>query len=160
LHHLNAGGSLILDVPRAIDSKPIVTINLKVSRQELTPDHYVGDVEVRIPGKDEPLKIPLEVNVRTGPELPILILLLGIAFGRLVKYMQDKGTPQSDLLLQLFQIEARARQMSMMGAACSTCWMTPDMKLWACNLRKLRPTSQRSPAVSRCSRACDIWKRC
>jgi hypothetical protein len=104
------GDSIKLGLPMTVPPKPIVTIPLHISSGELVPDHYVGDVQLRIPAKDEPLKIPLELNVKTGPELPILVLLIGILFGRLIKYMQDKGTPQSTLLYQLLQLQTRAGQ--------------------------------------------------
>jgi hypothetical protein len=110
VNHHNTGDSLQLDLSKQIPPSPIVTIPLTVRSGDLTPDHYVGDVQLHIPAKDEPLKIPLELNVKTGPELPILILIIGILFGRLIKYMKDKGVPQSDLLRQLLQVQARAAQ--------------------------------------------------
>ncbi len=110
LNHRNTGTSLQLNLSKPVEPNPIVTIPLAVNSGDLTPDHYVGDVQLRIPGKDEPLKIPLELNVKTGPELPILFLIVGILFGRLIKYMKDKGIPQSDLLRQFLEVQARAAQ--------------------------------------------------
>jgi hypothetical protein len=99
---------LSLSIP--LPSTPIINIPFAVASGDLIPDHYVGDVQLRIPGKEEPIKIPLELNVRTGPVLPILILVVGILFGRFIKYMKDKGTPQSDLLRQLLRIQTRVAQ--------------------------------------------------
>jgi hypothetical protein len=53
-------------MPADIPAKPIVTIPLLIKNGALVPDHYLGDIQFRIPGKDEPLKIPLEINVRDG----------------------------------------------------------------------------------------------
>jgi hypothetical protein len=103
-------GALTLGLPTTVPAKPIITIPLTVSNTHLTPDHYVGDIQLRTPGQDMPLKVPLEVNVKSGPVVPILVLLIGVLTGRLVKYMKDKGTPQADLLLQLHQLEMRASQ--------------------------------------------------
>ncbi|MGB7846364.1 MAG: hypothetical protein WBL63_12170 [Candidatus Acidiferrum sp.] len=110
VNHHNTDDALDLRVPAEIPPKPIVTLSLQIKNGQLPADHYLGDIQLRVPGKDEPLKIPLEINVKNGPEFPLLVLLIGILFGRLIKYMKDKGTPQSDLLLQLFRLEARARQ--------------------------------------------------
>ena len=112
VNHQNTGAALEVRIPAPIPPKPIVILPFHVKNGSLSPDHYVGDIQLRIPGKDEPLKIPIEINVSTGPELPIIILFFGILFGRLVKYMHDKGTPQSDLLLQLRRLETRAKQNS------------------------------------------------
>jgi hypothetical protein len=106
-HHRSTGDSIQLLLPTEFPSTPIINIPFTVASGDLTPDHYVGDVQLRIPGKDDPIKIPLELNVSTGPVLPILGLVVGILFGRFIKYMKDKGTPQSDLLRQLLQIQTR-----------------------------------------------------
>lgn len=103
-------GALTLGLPVTVPSKPIATIPLTIASTKLTPDHYVGDIQLRVPGQDLPLKLPLEVNVKAGPVIPILVLLIGVLTGRLVKYMKDKGTPQADMLLQLHQLEMRASQ--------------------------------------------------
>jgi hypothetical protein len=109
-HHRSTGDSIRLSLPTPFPSTPIVDIPFTVASGDLMPDHYVGDVQLRIAGKDDPIKIPLELNVRTGPVLPILILVVGILFGRFIKYMKDKGTPQSDLLRQLLRMQTRAAQ--------------------------------------------------
>jgi hypothetical protein len=108
--HASASGALALNLPEAIPALPIVTIPLTVKGDVLSPDHYAGDIQLRIPGKEDPLKIPMDLNVKSGPEIPILVLLIGILLGRFIKYMKDKGAPQSELLLQLFQVQARAAQ--------------------------------------------------
>jgi hypothetical protein len=69
-------------------------------------DHYSGTI-LLTSGNDSLAKVPVDVNVRSGPLGPLLILLLGILLGRLLKYMKDKGGPQSDLLLAMYQIEGQ-----------------------------------------------------
>lgn len=110
VHHLSTGSSIKLSKPIKIPTDPIVSIPFTLATGDLVPDHYVGDIQLRIPGKDEPLKIPLELNVRTAPALPIVVLIIGILLGRLIKYMKEKGTPQSDLLRLFLQVQARAAQ--------------------------------------------------
>lgn len=84
----------------------VYTLPIKINEARIPPDHYSGDVQLRV-GTDSLLSIPVDVNVRTGPILPILVLLIGVLLGRLLKYMKDKGGPQSDLLLRVYQFEAR-----------------------------------------------------
>ncbi len=93
--------------PVKVPSAPVYTLPIAIQDVKLSPDHYVGDVQIRLPGQDAPLKIPLEVNVRAGPILPLVVLLVGILLGRLLKYMKDKGGPQSDLLLNVYHLENR-----------------------------------------------------
>ncbi len=109
-HHLSTGNAITVPALGDIPPEPIVNIPFQIERGDLVPDHYVGDFQLRIPEKGDPLKIPLEINVRSAPELSIIVLIAGILLGRMIKYMKDKGTPQSDLLRQLLQIQARAAQ--------------------------------------------------
>jgi hypothetical protein len=93
--------------PVQVPVQPVFTLPIGIQDSKPLPDHYVGDVQLKMAVDAPPLKIPLEVNVRTGPMWPIIILILGILLGRLLKYMKDKGTAQSDLLLNLYQLESR-----------------------------------------------------
>jgi hypothetical protein len=91
-----------------VDTKPVFELPIDVKPgEELYPDHYVGDIKLVLPWPDAALRIPLEVNVRHGPILPIIFLVLGIGLGRIAKYMKEKGGPQSDLLLQAYQLESK-----------------------------------------------------
>lgn len=69
-------------------------------------DHYTGSIALSA-DSEVITKIPIDMNVRTGPVVPLMILLIGILLGRLLKFMKERGTPQSDLLLALYQMEAR-----------------------------------------------------
>jgi len=93
--------------PAHVPLQPVYSLPIQVHDARPLPDHYVGDVQLLLSAQDAPLKIPLELNVRAGPILPILVLLLGILMGRLLKYMKDKGGPRSDLLLNLYYLENR-----------------------------------------------------
>jgi hypothetical protein len=86
---------------------PVFTLPLTVIKADLPPDHYVGDVQLRAAVQDTLVRIPLELNVRSGPGVPLLLLVTGILIGRLLKYMKDKGGPQSDLLLRAYNLEHR-----------------------------------------------------
>jgi len=67
-------------------------------------DHYIGSIDLT--SADKPLvTVPLDVYVKSGPILPLFVLICGIFFGWLLKYMATKGQLQSDLLLKLYETE-------------------------------------------------------
>jgi hypothetical protein len=69
-------------------------------------DHYIGSINFKSGHK--PLAVvPLDVTVQSGPMFPLLVLFIGVVVGRLLKYLQDKGIPQSDLLVELYQFEGQ-----------------------------------------------------
>jgi hypothetical protein len=105
--HGSLGNVLTAQSPVQVPVQPVYTLPIAIKDSKPLPDHYIGDVQLKMAVDAPPLKIPLEVNVRTGPIVPIIVLLVGILFGRLLKYMKDKGTPQSDLLLNLYHLESR-----------------------------------------------------
>jgi hypothetical protein len=104
------GNAVHLTSPIQITASPIAKIPLTVASGEVAADHYLGDMQIVIPGQEAPLKIPLEVNVKDGPIWAIFTLLVGVLMGRLIKYMKDKGTPQADLLQTLHQLQTRSEQ--------------------------------------------------
>jgi hypothetical protein len=104
------GKAAQLKLPMETGDNPITKIPLATASEQVASDHYVGDLQIRIPGQETPLKVPLEVNVKDGPVVAILTLLVGVLMGRLIKYMKDKGTPQADLLRTLHQLQERAAQ--------------------------------------------------
>ncbi|HEV2855785.1 MAG TPA: hypothetical protein VHC97_23560 [Thermoanaerobaculia bacterium] len=104
--HESLESVLTIQSPMKVSSGPIYTLPVAIHKTRILPDHYSGDVQLRV-GTDSLLSIPVDVNVRTGPILPILVLFIGVLLGRLLKYMKDKGGPQSDLLLHLYQFESQ-----------------------------------------------------
>lgn len=105
--HGSLGDVLTVQSPVLVPVQPVFTLPIEIQNPKPLPDHYVGDVQLKMALDTPPLKIPLEVNVRTGPFWPFFVLLAGVLLGRLLKYMKDKGTPQSDLLLDLYHLESR-----------------------------------------------------
>ncbi|AFZ01475.1 hypothetical protein [Calothrix sp. PCC 6303] len=85
----------------------IISLPLKWTRSRIPPDRYTGAVYLTLEGKEGRLVIPIDLSMRTGPALPIFVLFVGIILGRLFKYMQEKGIPQSDALAKLYQVEGQ-----------------------------------------------------
>jgi hypothetical protein len=76
VHHLSTGNAMIVASNVEIPAKPIITVPLTLNSETLAPDRYTGDLQLRLPGKDDPVKIPLELNVRDSPTLPWIVLIL------------------------------------------------------------------------------------
>lgn len=90
---------------KEIPANKIISLPLTWKRSHIPPDHYTGAVYLTIKDKQGRLVIPMDLSMRTGPALPIFVLFVGILLGRLFKYMQEKGIPQSDALGKVYQIE-------------------------------------------------------
>ncbi len=100
---------LTVKSPVSVPPQLVYNLPIEVGCRKPLPDHYVGDVQLKTAAGSPPLKVPVDINVRTGPGLAFFVLIVGIALGRLVKYMKDKGTPQSDLLVRFYRLEKLAR---------------------------------------------------
>lgn len=94
-----------LSSPATLAANQIISLPLKWKRSQIPPDRYTGWVYLTLDGREERLAIPVDLNMRIGPLLPLLVLLVGIALGRLFKYMQEKGIPQSDALGKVNELE-------------------------------------------------------
>lgn len=91
--------------PATLAANQIISLPLKWKRSQIPPDRYTGWVYLTLDGREERLVIPVDLNMRIGPLLPLLVLLVGIALGRLFKYMQEKGIPQSEALGKVNELE-------------------------------------------------------
>ena len=94
------------DQNQALLGNQITQLNMQVNRLEMPPDHYDGKFYLMLKDRRDRLMLPLMINVRTGPLLPIAALFAGVVLGRLLKYMQERGGPQSDKLKLINRLEA------------------------------------------------------
>jgi hypothetical protein len=84
--------------------QPIVSLPMSLNRSAMPPNQYNGAVYLRIEGQDSWLRLPLDLRVRTGPSLPLLVVLAGIILGRLFQYMQKQGSAISAALSELYRL--------------------------------------------------------
>jgi hypothetical protein len=91
---------------RVLPGNQITRLNLQVNRLGIPPDQYNGKLYLMLKDSRERLTLPLMINVRTGPMLPIVALFFGVVLGRLLKYMQERGGPQSEKLKLINRLEA------------------------------------------------------
>jgi hypothetical protein len=93
--------------PQTLSAAQMSNLELILHRENMPPDHYIGAIYMKLDGRDERLTIPVDLSVRLGPFWPILFLFLGIVLGRLVKYMQGRGRPQSEALTAVNRLTMR-----------------------------------------------------
>lgn len=92
------------EVSNSLVARRIGDFVVNVDRSAIPPDHFKGAVILSLKakgGNTERLSIPVDINMRTGPLLPLLFLLIGVLVGRLVKFMQERGGPQAKALRDL-----------------------------------------------------------
>ncbi|WP_392482776.1 hypothetical protein [Nostoc sp. C110] len=97
--------------PQTLAANKIISLPLNWKRSQIPPDRYTGAVYLTMEGREGRLSIPVDLSMRTGPAIPILVLLVGIVLGRLFKYMQEKGIPQSDALAKVYEVENMIAQV-------------------------------------------------
>ena len=93
------------NIPQTLAADRVVSLPLTWVRSQIPPDRYTGAVYLTLEGGKERLIIPVNLTMRIGPLLPLLVLFLGIVLGRLVKYMQEKGIPQAEALGKVKELE-------------------------------------------------------
>ncbi|AOY82942.1 hypothetical protein BJP36_26540 [Moorena producens JHB] len=93
--------------PETLAANQIVRLPLQWERRQIPPDRYRGAVYLTLEGKEGRLAIPVNLSMRSGPLIPLLLLLVGIILGRLFKYMQEKGIPQADALGEVNRLEGK-----------------------------------------------------
>jgi hypothetical protein len=91
-------------VPTSILGSDSADIKVTVDRNRLDADSYEGSVRLRTPGSDEPLTVPLVVNVRIGPVVPLILIIAGIVAGRLSRQLESPEIKAQMKALQRFYI--------------------------------------------------------
>ena len=92
--------------PNQISSFPLV-----LNRTKIPPDQYTGNLYLVLEKQSEWMTLPITLSVRTGPFFPLIILIWGILLGRLLKYMQERGEPQSNALQDINELEYELRSI-------------------------------------------------
>jgi len=90
-------------LPRTLPANQVASLILALQRNQLPPDRYLGSLRLLIKGSDEPVSINLDLAVRHGPLLPMLVLLLGIGVGRLVQKMDAPDVQKQMKMMERYQ---------------------------------------------------------
>jgi hypothetical protein len=95
----------IPDKPITLAANKVVNIPLAIRPDKIPPGQYGGAIYLTIQGQTNRLVLPVTLNVRSGPMIPLVILVIGIILGRLFKYMQEQGGPQSEAREKVYRLE-------------------------------------------------------
>ncbi|OPY71234.1 MAG: hypothetical protein A4E63_01622 [Syntrophorhabdus sp. PtaU1.Bin050] len=108
-YQLDAKGLAFPKTPVTLPANQVVSLQLGLDRSLLPPDHYTGSVYLTLDGQDKRQQIEMDLNVRKGPLLPAIFLLVGILLGRLVKYMQGPGKAKVEGLTAINRVEVKVQ---------------------------------------------------
>ena len=92
------GQEVSLD-PITLPARQVSHTTLHIHRNSLNPDRYQGSIRLKVENSDDPVKVNATIEVRYGPILPLLVILLGVVVGRLALAMQ---TPEAQMQMRLF----------------------------------------------------------
>jgi hypothetical protein len=97
-----------LEWPEELPASEVVPVSLTIDRSSLSPDRYEGTIRLKLDGVDDPVTANLALDVRDGPLLPLLIIFIGVVFGRFVSSMTSPiAQMQNRLLQRYYQLRGR-----------------------------------------------------
>jgi len=128
-YQLNNQAISLAQLIKPLPANQIISIPLTLNRSAIPPDQYSGAVyltlqnrsdSVRVGGASrreasrrealllsaDRLSLPISISARSGPLLPLIVLLFGVILGRLFKYMQERGEPQAKALEEVYRLQA------------------------------------------------------
>ncbi|MUG93164.1 hypothetical protein F7734_12270 [Scytonema sp. UIC 10036] len=109
-YQLSSNQIKIPNIPQILKADQIVKLPLNWDNTQIPSDRYTGAVYLTLEDGRERLIIPVNLTMRIAPFMPLLVLFLGILLGRLIKYMQEKGIPQSEALGKVKELEKQVSQ--------------------------------------------------
>jgi hypothetical protein len=78
------------------DAEGMNSITLTIDRSRIPPDHYTGTIALTMEGAIERLRLPVDLNVRTGPTWVILCLIVGLLLGQAQRFVAETGKGTAD----------------------------------------------------------------
>lgn len=90
---------------KMLAAKNISYIVFSLSRKDIPPDHYVGSLYLLFEDKNSPLVVPIDLNIRAGPILAVILLILGILLGRLYKFYGETGNTKAKNLRKAYHLK-------------------------------------------------------
>jgi hypothetical protein len=98
-NHVN-NNDLFFPVPKKeLKAQKVEFIDLKINRNQLSPDRYQGTLRFKLENADEPVKINATIAVRDTPIFALIVILVGIFVGRLA---QDMESPNAQKQVKLY----------------------------------------------------------
>ena len=90
-NHVN-NNDLFFPVPKKeLKAQKVEFIDLKINRNQLSPDRYQGTLRFKLENADEPLKVNANIAVREAPIFALIVIIAGIFLGRLAQDMESSN---------------------------------------------------------------------
>ncbi len=121
-YQLNNQAISLAQIIKPLPANQIISIPLTLNRSAIPPDQYSGAVYLTLQNRSDSvreasrrealllsadrLSLPINLSARSGPLLPLIVLLFGVILGRLFKYMQERGEPQAKALEEVYRLQA------------------------------------------------------
>ncbi|NET15919.1 MAG: hypothetical protein F6K08_25395 [Okeania sp. SIO1H6] len=101
---------IFFPVPKKdLKAQKVEFIDLKINRNQLSPDRYQGTLRFKLENADEPVKINATVVVRDAPIFALIVIIVGILVGRLAQDMENpKAQKQVKLYPRYVQLRGNA----------------------------------------------------
>jgi hypothetical protein len=94
-------------LPHSLPAAKVEPITMTIHRDQLSADRYQGTLRFKVKGSDDPVTINADLNLRDGPVVAVLIVLVGIIIGRLARGMSTpEAQKQIRFLPRLYQLDA------------------------------------------------------
>jgi hypothetical protein len=104
---------LRLSQAQAIPPQQTGRVQLTINRSLLTPEHYQGTARVVFENADTPIAVSVDVFVRAGPLMPLVVAVFGIILGSLLRGMETpRAQMEQSLLPNAQRLRDRADQLS------------------------------------------------
>lgn len=105
-YQLNNEAIFVAPNIKSLSANQIINIPLIIKRSVIPPDQYNGAIYLTLQNRSDRLSLPINLSSRSGPLLPLVVLLFGVVLGRLFKYMQERGEPQAKALEEVYRLQA------------------------------------------------------
>ncbi len=103
---------ITVEVPQLLGANEVDSLSLKLNRANLKADQYEGALRLNVSGRDDPIAINMNLDVRLGPLWAMMITLIGILLGRLAKGLESTATKtQFNLLPIFYDLRNRANKL-------------------------------------------------
>lgn len=137
----------LINIDKPIPPDKIDVIPIMLNSSVMYPDQYNGAVVLTLGHKNR-LSFPINLSVRSGPLLPLLVLVFGVVLGRLTKYAQERGEPQSKWLKEVYRLQSDIKAANLEDRDRELLIKMVDDVQTQVNREQLEAASTEIPAIS------------
>ena len=96
---------------KKLEAQKVEPIELRINRNQLSPDLYKGALRFKVENADEPVKVNTTIAVRDAPIWAVFVIVFGILVGRLSQDMESpKAQKQVNLMPRYYELDNLAKK--------------------------------------------------